>query len=129
MKLNEYINQFGDIQRIRLGSPLSAVDLDAGGVDHAVVDAVMDEEAMEPEAIAAGLVAGGDGRVGGQAEAALCLCDLAQQQLGVAGGEGGEAGLLAEADGKGELPGVPAQLEGEVEHRCGGRVRLAGVGR
>ena len=81
------------------------------------------------EGVAAGLVAGDDGGIGGEAEAGLGLVDLAEEQLGVAGGDGAEAGLLSQADGEGELPGVPAQLQREVEHRGGGRVRLRGVGR
>jgi hypothetical protein len=74
---------------------------------------LVDEEAMEPEAVAAGLVAGGDGGVVGQPEARLGLLDLGQEEVGVAGGDGAEASLLAGADGDGELPGVPAQLEGQ----------------
>jgi len=44
--------------------------LDGGGVDDEVLDAVVLEVAMEPEAIAAGLVAGDDRRFLGQAEPA-----------------------------------------------------------
>ena len=81
------------------------------------------------EGVTAGLVAGDDGGVGGEAEAGLGLVDLGEEDIGVAGGDGAEAGLLAEADGEGELPGVPTQLQGEVELGGASRVGLPGVGR
>jgi hypothetical protein len=95
MRTDEHFDELDGVQGVGLGPPHPAVDLDAGGVDDAVVDAVVDEESMEPEAVAAGLVAGGDGGVGGEAEADLGLLDLAEQQIGVTGGDGAESGLLA----------------------------------
>ena len=76
-----------------------------------------DEEAMEPEAVAAGLVAGGDRGVLGEAEPLLGGRDLGHEGLGVAGRDRPEPGLLAQADGERQLPGLLAQLQGEVEHR------------
>ena len=73
------------------------------------------EVAMEPEAIAAGLVAGDDRRFLGQAEPAPSGPDLADQGVGVACRDGVKPGLLPGPDGEGQLPGGPAQLQCEVE--------------
>src|SRR5262249_7144435 len=73
---DEHLHEFGDVEGIGLGPALTAVDLDGGGVDDAVVDAVVDEGAMEPEAVAAGLVAGDDGGLRGESEPVLGPSDL-----------------------------------------------------
>src|SRR5262249_11751730 len=79
--------------------------------------------------VASGLVAGDDRGVCGEAEPLLGGLDLAQERLAVPGRDGPEPGLLSPADGKGELPGVPAQLQSEVEHRGGRDGRILTVSR
>ena len=75
------------------------------------------EEAMEPEAVAAGLVARGDRGVLGEAEPLLGGLDLGQQSHGVAGRDRPEPGLLAQADGEGQLPRAGTQFQSHVKHR------------
>src|SRR5262249_38397589 len=116
MGTDEHFYELDGVERVGLGPPHPAVDLDAGGVDDAGGDGFGDQEAMEPEAVAAGLVAGDDRGIVGEAEAGLGLLDLGEEDIGIAGGDGAESGLLAGSDGEGELPGAPAQLQGEVEH-------------
>ncbi len=103
--------------------------MDGGGVDDEVLDAVVLEVAMEPEAIAAGLVAGDDRRFLGQAEPAPSGPDLADQGVDVACRDGVKPGLLPGPDGEGQLPGGLAQLQCEVERRRGHRARIGHVGR
>src|SRR5262249_36834627 len=55
---DEHRQQFVDVETIGLGAALTAIDLDRRGVDDEVVDPLVSEGAMEPEAVAAGLVAG-----------------------------------------------------------------------
>jgi hypothetical protein len=62
----------------------------------------MDQEAMEPEAVAAGLVAGDHLRARGQVEPLLGLLDLEGEADEAAGGERAKARLLA---------GLPAASE------------------
>ena len=89
-----------------------------------VLDALMREVTMEPEAVTAGLGAGDDGGRLGQTKAAPGVVDLRHEDVEVARRDGAQSGLPARTDGEGELPGVPAQLESQVEHggRRGGRI-------
>ena len=45
-----------EVKPIGLGAPGAPVDLDARGVDHDVVDALLDQPAVQPPAVAARLV-------------------------------------------------------------------------
>ncbi len=69
------------------------------------------QEAMEPEAVASGFVAGDDLGVRGEPEPRLGGEDLGQEPLQVAGRDGPELGLLPCTDGQGEPPGVPAEFQ------------------
>jgi hypothetical protein len=84
---------------------------------------------MEPEAVAAGLVAGDDGPIIGQSEPASGVVDLKHEHVDIACRNGAESGLLARPHGEGELSGSPAQLEGELEHGCRRSGRIGRVGR
>jgi hypothetical protein len=53
----EHFHQLDCVEAIRLGPPLAAVDLNAGGVDDLVLDPLVQQEAMQPEAVASYLVA------------------------------------------------------------------------
>ena len=118
---DQHGQELGDVEPIALGAAGAAVDLDAGGVDDEVVDGVVSEIAMEPEAVAAGLVAGEDGGVAGEAEALLGAEDLALKAVEVASGDGAEPRLLGHGGGEGEVPGGPAEFEREVERVRAGR--------
>ena len=54
----QHRQQLVAIEPIGLGAPGAPVHLDARGVDHDVVDALLDQPAVQPPAVAAGLVAG-----------------------------------------------------------------------
>src|SRR5262249_56623807 len=100
---------------VALGPPLAPIDLNGCRVDDDVGDALASEPAMQPEAIAAGLVTTHDGRIRAQAEAALGPGNLLEQSGQVTGREGAEPGRLPMADGEGQLPPVPAQLKRQAQ--------------
>jgi hypothetical protein len=84
---------------------------------------------MEPEAVAAGLVAGADRRIAGQPEAAAGAVDLAAERAEVAGRDGDAARGRGRGGAEGQPPGGPAQLEGQVKRRRGGCGTIGVVGR
>ena len=49
---NEHFHEFNCVEAIRLGPPAAAVDLDAGRVDDLIPDPLVQQEAMQPEAVA-----------------------------------------------------------------------------
>jgi len=53
----QHRQQLEAIKPVGLGAPGSAVHFDAGGVDHDVIDALLDQPPVQPPFIAAGLVA------------------------------------------------------------------------
>ena len=77
---------------------------------------------MQPETIAAGLVATHDAGIVGQTKASLGLGDLGQQQRVLqvrAPVVVLQPGQRAVADGERQLPLAPARLESEVQSRRG----------
>jgi hypothetical protein len=126
---HEQAQELGDVDGIALGAAGAAVDLDGGGIDDRVVDPAGDEESMEPEAIAAGLIAGADRRVVREAEATAGAVDLASERAEVTGRDGDAARGLGRGGAEGQPPGGPSQLEGQVERRSGGRSTIVIVGR
>src|SRR5262249_42618846 len=88
---------------------------DGTGVHHHVVDAAVLQGAMQPEAIAAGLVAGADARVGGKLEPCLGLNDLLSETVEVTRGHSAQARLLGGLRGAGEYPLVLAELQSDVQ--------------
>src|SRR5512135_2554869 len=108
---------------------LFPVDLDGGGIDDEVGDILGGEVAMEPEAVAAGLVAGADGGRVGEGEAALGAGDLALEGIEAARRDGDATWGLGGRSGERQAPGVPSQLEGEVERGGGGCGTILVVGR
>jgi hypothetical protein len=126
---HEHGRELADVDGIALGAAGAAVDLDGGGVDDHVVDPAGGEGAMEPEAVAAGLVAGADRGVVGQAESAAGAVDLAAQRCGVAGRDDDAAGGRGRRDAEGQSPGAPAQLEGQIERRRSAHGTIVVVGR
>jgi hypothetical protein len=98
---HEHAQEFTDVDGVALGAAGAAVDLDRGGIDDPVVDPEGGQEAVQPEAVAAGLVAGADRRGIGEAEAAAGAVDLAAEGVEVAGRDGdaarGRAGAVLKA--------------------------------
>jgi len=68
--------ELADIEPIGLGPALAPIDLNTGGIDAVVLDAMHDPGAVQPEAVAASLGAAHDARVLRQAKALLRSCDL-----------------------------------------------------
>ncbi len=84
MIAEQHAHQLGRVQPVALGPALAAVDLDAGRVDHQVVPALAGQPAVQPETVAARLVAAVHRGVLGQAETLLGLGNLLQHRGGVA---------------------------------------------
>ncbi len=126
---DQHGQELADVEPIALGAAGAAIDLDAGGVDDAVGDGVVLEIAMEPEAVAAGLVAGENRGVVGEGEAVPCAEDLALKGIEIASGDGAEPRLPGHGGGEGEVPGGPAEFEREVERVRAGGDRMKVVGR
>src|SRR5262249_55259486 len=103
MPADQHGHQLGRVETIGLGAPLSAVDLDAGGVHHEIADALVGEVAMEPEAVAAGLIATDNPSILAEAEALLGLSDFDGQARKAPSRDGPQPRLLTQADGEGEL--------------------------
>ena len=70
---------------------------------------------VPPEAVAAGLVASADRRIGRPVEARLGLGDLLGKPLEVAGRQLAAARLLGRLGGAGQQPLVLAELEGPLQ--------------
>jgi len=87
---------------------------------------VLEQSAVQPEAIATGLVAGVDRTVLGQAELASGQLDLSGQRAAVAGVDGAATHLAAVPET--QQPFALAQLEGQEQTVVDmGRVRWVGV--
>src|SRR6516165_12830322 len=119
-----HFDQFGCVEANGFHLSLAAIDLNRSGVDHQVLNATGDQEAMEPKAVPASLVATDDRRLLGKAEATLGLLHFNQQRRRVAPSDGAQSRLLSHADCEGEFPVLPAQFEGEIEHWPGCHGRL-----
>src|SRR5215831_6809948 len=72
----EHRQELADIEPVGLRPALAPIDLNTGGIDDVVLDAMRDQGAVEPEAIAASLVTAHDACVLRQAKALLRPCDL-----------------------------------------------------
>jgi hypothetical protein len=126
---DQHAHELGDVEGIALGSAGAAVDFDRRGIDNVIVDTLIDEPAMQPETIAAGLVAGDHGSVVWQTETLPGAPKFHVQQSDVPRGDGSQAWLASHAGVEAEFPGGPAELEGEIERACARRCRIERVGR
>jgi hypothetical protein len=115
------VDELGRVNRVGLGVLVPAVDLDGAGVHDNVVDPSTRQGAVQPEAIAARLVAGADRRVAGQAEALLGLGDLLVQPAQVARRDRAQAGPFGRLGGTGHQPLVLAEFQGDVQRPRRGR--------
>src|SRR5579872_6988503 len=75
------------------------------------------QPAVQPEAVAASLVAAVHGSVSGQTETVLGLGDLLQDGLGVACPDAAQSGCVSRGGSKGQFPLRPAQLESQIKRR------------
>jgi hypothetical protein len=117
---NEHLHEFNCIETIRFGPSLTAIHLDAGGVDDLVLDSMGQQEAMQPETVASCLVATEHRSILRQAESSLGSLDLQDQAQSAAGGDRLEPRLLAQPDGEGQVPIAGVQIQSQVEHRGAG---------
>lgn len=114
MLSQQHDQQLVSVQAIGLGSPGTPIDLDARGVDHDVVDALLDQPAVQPPAVAAGLVAAVDLALGAQAATLSGLRQALQHCDGVAGVHAISA-RASPAVANRQLPCLVGQLEAHVQ--------------
>jgi hypothetical protein len=72
----QHRQELADIEPIGLRPALAPIDLNTGGIDDVVLDAMRHQGAVQPEPIAARLVTAHDAGILGQAKALLRPCDL-----------------------------------------------------
>ncbi|MDO8376783.1 MAG: hypothetical protein Q7S91_06265 [Aquabacterium sp.] len=114
MVSQQHDQQLVAVQAIGLGASGTPIDLDARGVDHDVVDALLDQPTVQPPTVAAGLVAGANLALGAQAAARAGLGQALQHCYGVAGVHGMSA-RTAPAVAETQLPLLVGQLEAHVQ--------------
>jgi hypothetical protein len=123
------------IQFVRLGTPRAPLHFDARRIDDVIGDAVRHQIPVQPEGVAAGLVAADHRRVVGELQSTLGAGNFLDDAIDRAGGYLANARPLATAGGEAQLPASLAELEGEqqIDCRCrtdrGGRGRLIQAGR
>ncbi len=83
MVANQHREQLVTVQPVGLGAPRAAIDFDARRIHHDVVDTVRDEPAVQPEAVAPGLITAAHARLRRQPAARLGLGNALEQRRGV----------------------------------------------
>jgi hypothetical protein len=117
---DEHGEELDGVDTVGLDAAAAALHVDGGGVDDEVDAArLRGDEAMEPEAVATGFVAGEERDGAAEVEASTGRVDLSVEGREVAGRDRAQPGLLAEPGAEGQFPGTVRQLEGEIE---GGRL-------
>ena len=110
----QHRQQLVAIEPIGLGSPGAPVHLDARGVDHDVVDALLDQPPVQPPAVAAGFVAGMHLGLRLELAALLGLAYAIQDRFLVAGVHAISARAATTIAGR-QLPLLVAELEAHVQ--------------
>src|SRR6516225_10816298 len=108
---DEHRHKLDAIEPVRLRPSLAPAHFDGSGVDHDVLDSVMCEESVNPEAITAGFITGDDLGVFGKSEARLGLLDLAHDRALATRGNRPDSGWPPRANAESQLPVSPTQLE------------------
>jgi hypothetical protein len=72
----QHRQKLADIEPIGLRAALAPIDLNAGGIDDVILDAMCSSVTVQPESVAASLITAHDARLLGQAKALFCPCDL-----------------------------------------------------
>ncbi len=80
---NQHREQLVTVQPVGLGPPRAAVDFNARRIHHDVVDTLLDEPAVQPEAVAPGLIAAMHARLRRKPATRLGLGDALEQRRGV----------------------------------------------
>ncbi len=114
MMAQQHRQQLVAIEPIGLGPPGVSVHLDARGVDHDVVDTLLDQPAMQPPAVTAGFVAGVHLGLRLELAALPGLADAARDCGRVARVNAVPA-RPAVAVARRQLPGLVAEFEAHVQ--------------
>jgi hypothetical protein len=117
------------VEKIRFGAAFASADFNRRGVDDDVLNSLMHQEAMDPQAVAAGLVARHERGVGGEPEPEFGLLDFAHDEAGAATRNRADPGRLASPENEGHLPRCPAQLKSHAKHGSSRRGRMNCVSR
>jgi hypothetical protein len=117
----QHRQQLVAIEPVGLGTPGAPVHLDARGVDHDVVDALLDQPAVQPPAVAARLVARVHLGLGAQATACSCLRNAIKYGGGIAGVDVVPP-WAAPAVTHRQFPRLVAELEAHVQPTLGRRI-------
>jgi hypothetical protein len=121
-------NMLAGIQQITLGPPLAAIHLDAGRIHNDILKALSRQIAVQPKAIASGLVATEHLCISRQAKAFLGLGDFLLKPRQVSRGHRAEPRLLSVSGREGQLPLCPTKFKRHIQNAlfCG---TIAAVGR
>ena len=111
---DEHRRQLARVETVGLRPPPPPIHLDARGIDDAVGDAAAHEIPMQPEAVAAGLVAAAHGRGRREPEVGLRTGDLSFKGLQHPRRDGAHKGRLIDPSSHRELPLGVAELEGDI---------------
>ena len=114
MMAQQHRQQLVAIEAVGLGPPGVSVHLDAGGVDHDVVDTLLDQPAVQPPAVAACFVARVHPGLRLELAALPGLAD-AVRNCGRVAGVHVVAARAAAAIARRHLPGLVAELEAHVQ--------------
>jgi hypothetical protein len=117
----QHRQQLVAIEPVRLGPPGAPVHLDARGVDHDVVDALLDQPPVQPPTVAAGLVTGMHLGITAQAAARPRLGHAIRDCVRVTSVDGVPA-RAAPAIAQRQLPLPVAELEAHVQRALGRRI-------
>jgi hypothetical protein len=99
------------VDPIRFRAAGATVDRNAGGVHHDVVHGMRVQRAVQPEGLAAGLVATPYRRIRWQVESALRGGDLLEQTIEMARRHRADARLRVASDAERELPRGATEVE------------------
>jgi len=109
---HEHLKQLLHIQPVGLGPTLPPVDFDAGWIDDQVLDAMRRQKTVDPEPVAAGLVATDHWCLGRQPQSLLRACHFLQESAAAPGTDVPLPDLAAVTEA--QLPGGVAQLQRHV---------------
>src|SRR5215472_4378920 len=123
---NPHLVELGRIQPIALGPPRTPVDLDARGVHHHILDALLEQPAMQPEPVASRLVAAEHAHHAGQPAARLGLLNHLQQFTRIPGRYRALAGRALPV-GDRHFPLVTRQLQRHVQDAHNTRIIHQGL--
>jgi hypothetical protein len=109
---HQHAHQLSDVQRLALGPTLATIDLNRGGIDYRVGEALGLQKTMQPEAFAARLVAADHRRGGAQTKARFGMSHCVEQAFEITCRHGAFAWLWPMTRAEAELPGICTQPKG-----------------